>query len=103
MDTVVMLLSIALVNLLAWLTPGPNVIAVMSASVRNGRRHGVLTGLGLSACAVLWANHAITATVFSTDLVVRWFSAARRRTTAVFGLVFAGLGVGVAYDAIRRA
>ena len=84
--------SIIVVNVLAWLTPGPNMVAVMSAAMSDGRRSGLLAVAG----------HSVTATVFSTRLIVGFFNRARRALSAVFGLVFAGLGLGVAYDALRR-
>ncbi|WP_282607019.1 LysE family translocator [Pelagibius sp. Alg239-R121] len=210
MDLLVTLLLIVFVNLVAWITPGPNMIAVMSASMIGGRYNGILTGLGLSTGAVFWAGlavmgvtalfelfpsivfwlrilgatyliwlgaralcsalamdagaltprpshanarraylngllvsltnpkaafffgsiltafvpanasaaflvgvvvlcgllavlcHSITATVFSSKLVVRKFNDARRGLTAAFGFVFAGLGLGIAYDTLRR-
>ena len=46
--------------------------------------------------------HNVTATVFSTRGVVRAFDRMRRLATAVFGMVFAGLGLAVAYDSVRR-
>lgn len=54
-----MYFSIIVVNLLAWITPGPNMIAVISESIFKGRRYGILTGLGLSAGAVLWVTLAV--------------------------------------------
>ncbi len=210
MDTLSVLSTIALVNIMGWLSPGPNMFAVMSASLSQGRRHGVLTGLGISLASFIWAilavlgvialfdlfpqvvlglrlmgagyllwlgfkafrsvftmpngdmslyhsdnsgfkafrsgfiicatnpkaalffgsvltafvpanasnellieilvvclvfgvsGHTITATVFSTDFVVQKFVAARRQITGVFGATFTLLGVGAAYDAIRR-
>lgn len=221
MDLLTTLSLIIFVNLAGWITPGPNMFAVISASLVGGRRSGVMTGLGLSTGAVIWTLlavlgvatlfelfpafvfwlrmaggayliwlgvkalrsawdmgsddrtkqadfnaaaspaaqscyglrqayltgllvsltnpkaafffgsiltafvpagaspsllggivmlcgalavicHSITATVFSTEIVVRSFQRARRIITAAFGFVFAGLGLGVAYDAMRR-
>lgn len=59
MEVLVTLFAVAAVNVLAWLTPGPNMIAVMSASLTQGRRHGILTGLGLSCAALLWTLLAV--------------------------------------------
>ncbi|MEQ9334280.1 LysE family transporter [Thalassobaculum sp.] len=210
MDLLVILSSIVLANLIAWITPGPNMIAVMSASLTGGRRAGLLTGLGLSAGATVWAGlavlgvatlfelfpnallalrlagagyllwlgfrslraallddtsglvasvgsartprafrtgllvsltnpkaalffgsiltafvpidaspallggivalcavlavtcHSVTATLFSAGRVIRAFERMRRTATALFGVVFAGLGLAVAWDSIRR-
>ena len=52
-------LSITLINLAAWITPGPNSVAVVSASMTGGRINGLLTGLGISAANLLWAALAI--------------------------------------------
>lgn len=204
------LLTVTLVNLVAWVTPGPNMLAVISASVSNGRRSGILTGLGIATGCAIWAAlamigvtalfelfphfvfvlklmgatyllwlgfkalqaallleasdfsvnqshlsgwrafrtgfivtltnpkaalffgsiltavvpanappgthvavvvlcttlgvvcHTITATAFSTDFAVRRFRAAGRKINALFGVIFAGFGLGVAYDACRK-
>ena len=221
MDLLVTLSLIVFVNLVGWITPGPNMFAVISAALTGGRRNGVMTGLGLSTGAVIWTLlavlgvatlfelfpafvfwlrmagatyliwlglkalrsawdvgsdvaterpdfdaaapsaeknhrglrqayltgllvsltnpkaafffgsiltafvpataspallagivllcgalavicHSVTATVFSTKIIARGFQRARRAITAAFGFVFAGLGLGVAYDAVRR-
>ncbi|MCR9221296.1 MAG: LysE family transporter [Alphaproteobacteria bacterium] len=51
--------TIVLVNVVAWITPGPNMIAVMSATLAHGRRAGLVTGLGLATAATLWALFAV--------------------------------------------
>ncbi|WP_193184088.1 LysE family translocator [Nisaea sediminum] len=210
MDLLAIYSPIILINLLAWISPGPNMIAVMSSAMARGRRSGLLTGLGLSTGATVWsilavlgvsalfelfpdavvllrlagagyllwlglkalrsaayggtgdisadvsgqsgkrayltgllvsltnpkaalffgsiltafvpANagtwllasivllcaalailcHSITATVFSTAPMIRLFARARRRINVAFGIVFAGLGAGIAYDTLRR-
>ena len=218
-DTLVSVAAIVAVNFAAWITPGPNMIAVISAAVSAGRRAGLASGMGLALGAVIWAGlalagvtvlfeifpnvalalrllgaaylfwlglkalraavaddctalhptgalagrgvltergvlkgafltglsvsltnpkaalffgsiltafvplaatdaylvgvvalcgllavcfHSTTAFVFSTPFAVQKFNAARRRITAGFGIVFSGLGVAVAYDALRR-
>jgi threonine/homoserine/homoserine lactone efflux protein len=210
MELLAALGAIVLVNILAWITPGPNMIAVMAASLEHGRRHGIATGFGLAGAAFLWALlavlgvtvlfelfpravvalklagalyliwlglrslksamdtsgeialsapserrmtqsvrngflvsmtnpkaalffgsvmtafipgsapdwfmalvvmlcgvlaamlHAVTATVFSTAVAVRIFSGVRRWISAVFGVMFLGLGGSVAFAALRR-
>ena len=209
-DAISILGAIALFRIMAWLSPGPNMLAVLSASVSNGRLTGVLTGLGIAFGGVVWVclavagvavvfaafpnvvvvlrlvgaayllwlgfkalrsaitgqggpfslaqkkmsnwtafrtgflvtatnpkaaffygsimtafvpadaplsllvaivvmsgmigvvSYTLTATVFSSKLVVRIFEAAQRSITAVFGILFCGFGLGIAYDAIRR-
>lgn len=41
--------------LLAVATPGPNVLAIMSASMSQGRRSGIALGLGVAAGSFSWA------------------------------------------------
>ncbi|MEM8812776.1 MAG: LysE family translocator [Pseudomonadota bacterium] len=68
MDLMVSLGMIILVNFLAWITPGPNMFAVMAASLEHGRRHGMATGLGLSCGAFLWATLAVLGVAILFDL-----------------------------------
>ncbi len=65
-DLIITLAGIGFVNVLGWLSPGPNMLAVMSASVSNGRRAGYATGLGLALGGLIWAALTImgAATVF---------------------------------------
>jgi len=51
--------AIALIRLVAWLTPGPNMLVVMNASINGGRRVGVLTGWGVAFGGFLWAILAV--------------------------------------------
>ena len=207
-ELAISIMAIIAVNFAAWITPGPNMIAVISAAVAAGRRAGVATGLGLALGAVIWAGlalagvtvlfevfpdlalglrllgagyllwlgikalrqaaadectalhqtvrpakgafltglsvsltnpkaalffgsiltafvpagastsylvgvvilcgvlaicfHSTTAFLFSTPLAIRTFNTARRRITAGFGIVYSGMGLAVAYDALRR-
>lgn len=52
-------LPIFLVNVAAWITPGPNMLAVIAASAAHGRGAGLRTGLGLVAGASVWASAAM--------------------------------------------
>ena len=52
--------NIAVVLTLGWLTPGPNMLAVISASVNNGRKSGIAIGAGLAFGGALWALLAVT-------------------------------------------
>lgn len=65
-DLIITLAGIAFVNVLGWLTPGPNMLAVMSASISKGRRAGYATGLGLALGGLVWVTLTImgAATVF---------------------------------------
>lgn len=66
LDLIYTLAGIAFVGTLAWLSPGPNSLAVMSASVSKGRRSGLATAAGLSFGGLVWATLTIVgaATVF---------------------------------------
>jgi threonine/homoserine/homoserine lactone efflux protein len=78
-DIVVSLATIALVNVLSWLTPGPNMLAVISASISNGRRAGLMTGLGLNAGGLLWACMAVMGVTSLYELFpqfILWFKLA---------------------------
>jgi len=47
-------------------------------------------------------QHFITATLFSTPSVQRWFKASHRGLQRVFGTLYIALGLGVAVDAYKR-
>lgn len=66
MDLFSPLAAIVAVNLAAWITPGPNMLAVIAASLAGGRVQGIATGAGLAAAATLWALAAVlgVATMF---------------------------------------
>ncbi|MGB7204756.1 MAG: LysE family transporter, partial [Anderseniella sp.] len=51
--------TVVLINILSWLTPGPNMLAVISASINHGRRAGIMTGLGLNLGGFIWATAAV--------------------------------------------
>ncbi len=59
MDLLSIFLPIIFVNMMGWLTPGPNMLAVISESITNGRLNGIITGLGLALGATLWALLAV--------------------------------------------
>ena len=80
MELVFSLGTIVLVNVLAWITPGPNMFAVMAASLTHGRQHGLATGLGLACGALLWSVFAVLGVAILFDLLPR----------AVVGLKLAG-------------
>lgn len=82
MDLITALGAIVLVNIIAWLTPGPNMIAVASASLEHGRKHGIATGLGLACAAFVWAVFAVLGVAVLFELF----------PTAVLFLKLAGAG-----------
>lgn len=81
-DAISILGAIALFRIMAWLSPGPNMLAVLSASASNGRLSGILTGLGIAFGSVLWVCLAVAgvSVIFATFpkvvLVLRFAGAA---------------------------
>jgi threonine/homoserine/homoserine lactone efflux protein len=69
--------TVALINILSWLTPGPNMLAVISASISNGRRAGIMTGLGLNMGDFVWACAAVMGVVTLFELFPHWVLAFR--------------------------
>lgn len=51
--------AIALATLLAAMSPGPNMVAVISATVTGGKSLGLLTGFGIVAGGTCWAIAAL--------------------------------------------
>ena len=63
---IITLMGIAAVNVLAWLSPGPNTLAMISASINKGRKAGFATAFGSSTGGLVWATLTVlgAATVF---------------------------------------
>ena len=59
MDLTSAIFSIILVNFVAWLTPGPNMLAVISVAAERGRLLGIITGVGISCSSFIWSALAI--------------------------------------------
>ncbi|WP_281825493.1 LysE family translocator [Jannaschia rubra] len=90
MLTVAQLLAFNLALLLALIAPGPAFLVCVQASLRGGRREGVLTGLGLGVMAGLWTLAALA----GLDTVFRLFPfvyTAMRVGGAILVIVFAVL------------
>ncbi|MGB3553560.1 MAG: LysE family transporter [Jannaschia sp.] len=51
--------AVLLVNVLGWLTPGPNMLVVAAASLSRGTRAGIVTGCGVAAGGLVWASLAV--------------------------------------------
>lgn len=94
-DLFITLGGIAFVNVLGWLTPGPNMLAVMSASVSKGRRAGVATGAGLALGGLIWA----TLTILGAATLFELFPTA----VMVFRLMGASYLVWLGYKYLRSA
>ncbi|WP_372574673.1 LysE family translocator [Ruegeria jejuensis] len=68
-DILFSLLTISGILALAWMTPGPNMLAVIDSSLRGGWSAGFITGLGISTGNVVWSIVAIA----GSDVVFREF------------------------------
>jgi threonine/homoserine/homoserine lactone efflux protein len=55
LDPLAALVPIVTANVLAWAVPGPNMLAVMSASVSRGWRAGMATAMGVALAVTVWA------------------------------------------------
>jgi len=67
-DLMITLTGLAVVNVLAWLSPGPNTLAMISASISNGRRAGFSTALGSSTGGLVWATLTVMGAATLFDL-----------------------------------
>lgn len=92
-ELIITLSGIAFIYVLGWLSPGPNLLAVMSASVSNGRQAGCATGLGLAMGGLLWA----TLTIAGAALVFELFPTA----VLAFRLLGASYLVWLGYKYLR--
>lgn len=94
-DLFVTLTGLAVVNVLAWLSPGPNTLAMISASISKGRRAGVATALGSSTGGMVWA----TVTVMGAATVFELFPHA----VFVLRMIGAGYLIWLGVKALRSA
>ena len=58
-DPIEIFISIAVIQTLGWLTPGPNLVAISGASMASGRKVGVATAAGVAMGVGLWALFAV--------------------------------------------
>jgi len=79
-ELLITLAGLAFVNVLAWLSPGPNTLAIISASISKGRSAGYATAFGCSIGGIVWA----TLTVMGAAAVFKLFP------NAVFSLRLIG-------------
>ena len=82
MDVLTTLVAIIAVTLAGWLTPGPNMIAVMSASLYHGRANGIAVGIGITIGNLLWLVLALSGATLLFELF----------PTAIFILKLIGAG-----------
>jgi|GEM_PF-217558 len=60
MDTALVLLSLFLIDSLAIVSPGPNILLVVHAAAERDRRGALLIAVGLAAAGALWALIAVS-------------------------------------------
>ncbi len=58
-DILTTLIAISTINMLAWLTPGPNMLVIISAATQS-RRAGYVTALGVGFGGVIWGLLAVS-------------------------------------------
>lgn len=58
-STTSVFISIAIIQILGWLSPGPNLVAVSGASMSAGRAVGLATAFGVATGVGLWAAFAV--------------------------------------------
>jgi threonine efflux protein len=69
MSLLTLLLSLAAVDLLAILSPGPNILLVTQTAVEQDRRRALIVGCGLAAASAVWAGIALTGLAVVFELV----------------------------------
>ena len=74
---IVMLTSIAAIQFVGWAVPGPNHLAIISATVSGGRRAGLASAFGIAAGAFTWALLAVSGIAVLFDLFPPLFHAIR--------------------------
>jgi threonine efflux protein len=60
MTTILLLLSLAAVDILSIASPGPNILLVTQTAVEHGRTRALLTVAGIMAGSLIWAALALT-------------------------------------------
>jgi len=60
MDTALVLLSLFLIDSLAIVSPGPNILLVVHAAAERDRRGALLIAVGLATAGAMWALIAVT-------------------------------------------
>lgn len=88
---------IAVIQFVGWATPGPNHLAIITASVTGGRAAGILAALGIVAGAVVWTLIAVSGIAVVFQLVPALYDGLRALGAAY--LFFLGIN---AFRAAKR-
>ncbi|WP_386172172.1 LysE family translocator [Sulfitobacter sp. R86518] len=68
MDAIAIIGAIVAATVAGWLSPGPNMVAVMSASLTNGRPHGIAVGIGITVGNLFWLILALSGATLLFEL-----------------------------------
>jgi len=60
MSSLMLLLSLAAVDIVSIASPGPAILLVMQTAVQHGRRQALICMLGITAASAIWAGVAMT-------------------------------------------
>ncbi len=66
-DIVATFIALITINMLAWLTPGPNMLVIISAATKS-RKAGYITALGVGLGGVLWGLLAVSGVAIVFEL-----------------------------------
>ena len=91
------LLPIAVIQTVGWATPGPNHLAIITASVTSGRAAGIRAAMGIAAGALTWSLIAVSGIAVIFEVVPSLYFALRAVGAAY--LIYLGTN---AFRAARR-
>ena len=94
-DLIITLSGIGFVYVLGWLSPGPNMLAIVSVTVSKGRSAGVAAGFGVALGGLVWA----TLTIMGAATVFELFP----RAVLTFRLMGASYLIWLGYKYLRKA
>ena len=63
-DPISIFASLAVIQILGWLSPGPNLVAISGAAMASGRSVGIATAAGIALGVGLWALFAVFGVAF---------------------------------------
>ncbi len=94
-DFTATLVAIFVINILGWLTPGPNMLVIVSAAASQSRKAGLATALGVGVGGVIWAGLAVSGVSVLFDIFPNMVFALR--------MMGAGYLLWLGYKSLRSA
>ena len=91
------LIPIALIQFVGWVTPGPNHLTIITASVTGGRQAGLLAAMGVAAGALSWSLIAVSGIAVVFELMPSLYTGLR--IVGALYLIYLGL---LAFRAARK-